>query len=36
MNEIKDKTASLLLEGVAVTLFLATIGLWAGIICGKI
>ena len=32
----RDETAALLLEGVVMTLFLATLGLWAGILCGKI
>ena len=31
-----DKTASLLMEGVAVTLFLACLFVWFGVIAGRI
>ena len=36
MKPINDKTASLLLEGIAVTLLLATIYLWLNIMAGRI
>ena len=36
MKEINDKTASLLLEGVAITLLLATIYLWLNIVAGRL
>lgn len=36
MNDHRDLTASLLMEGVAMTLFFACLFLWVGVLSGRI